>query len=619
MHAARLSRDLRWVLVLAFAALPAGLVLGAQVAAAGDPTAPPGEPAGSGVLAEAPDGEPRQEAPAGPEIRGEPARVEPATPPSEGLGKPEARRLFQAQELITALSGTWVFKPGETPRIVWRDVETVQRLGGDTRLRVRWFNAELDEFPAPNDSGRWLAWVEGTAPNGTPFRRGLTFYGLPQGLPTEYSPDLTIALPHFPGPKAPAVLQEHQAEVLALANKLLPHSVLDSEHGAILLAGLAEFKPLGRAARFVDSAAVLHEDDHLALKLKLQGLQARVRPLEPPRRRDRPATILHAGSLAEAGMAADAKAQIDAVCRAWVEDTGEPLVTLVARRGVIVTHEAFGLDPSGQPITRDYRCWTASITKTVTALLFSQFVDQRLVAWDDPLSAVFPDYPRNDPRVPTFRQCFNHTSGLTGHGEFGGMRNPHLENIILNGIDVNEPGAKYAYSGQGFELAAKAMELLTGKSAVRIYEEHLFRPLGFGDVPMGNASSDGELTALELATLAQWVANRGSYGDLEFIRPATFDGLLPQPLRVADQDSIEGQGLGLHSIRHAKPGAPPDSRRAEDLLFSPSTIGHGSFSGCIFVVDPEQQLIITQVRKQSGPRSAEWSARFFQTIAAAVE
>lgn len=68
-----------------------------------------------------------------------------------------------------------------------------------------------------------------------------------------------------------------------------------------------------------------------------------------------------------------------------------------------------------------------------------------------------------------------------------------------------------------------------------------------------------------------------------------------------------------------KPGVPKDSKRAEDLLFSPRTVGHGSFSGCIFLVDPEQQLVITQVRKRSGPRSAEWSARFFQTIAAGVD
>jgi CubicO group peptidase (beta-lactamase class C family) len=246
-------------------------------------------------------------------------------------------------------------------------------------------------------------------------------------------------------------------------------------------------------------------------------------------------------------------------------------------------------------------------------------VDQGLVALDDPLSAVFSDWPKNDPHVPTFRQCFNHTSGLSGHGDHGGMRNPHLENIVLNAIDVNEPGARYAYCGLGFELAAKAMEILAGKSAIRVYDEHLFRPLGFGDVPIGNASSDGEFTAMELGVLAQWVANRGSYGALEFISPQTFDKLMPEPIRVADRGYTEDEGMGIHWVRHLKPGAPRGSKRPEDLLFSPRTLGHGSFSGCVFVVDPDQQLVITQVRKQSGPRSAEWSAKFFQTIAAAMK
>lgn len=539
-----------------------------------------------------------------------------SAPESEAQQKQDERREFQSQELITAKSGTWIFKPGDVPRIVWRDVEAIERLGGDTRLRVRWFDAKLNEFPAPHEPGRWLAWVEGTAPNGTPLRRSLTFYGLPKDFSTSYAPDLTIAFPHFPGPNAPAAVQEHQAEITRLANDTLVPTLIDSEKGAVLIAGLAEFKPLGRPARFIESAAVLNDDYHLALKRKLQGSPPRAGALRAPRRRDPPALALHEGSLREAGMRPDAKAKIDELCRAWAEDTGEPLVTLVARRGVVVTHEAFGRMPNGEPVTRDYRCWVASITKTVTALLFSQFLDQGLIALDDPLSVVFPDYPKNDPHVPTFRQCFNHTSGLSG--DFGGMRNPHLENVVLNAIDVNEPNVKYAYSGLGFELAAKAMELVAGKSAVRLYDEHFFRPLGFGDVPIGNASSDGEFTALELGVLAQWVANRGSYGDREFIAPGTFDRLLPEPLRVPDHGFVEDEGIGLHWIRHVKPGAPRDSKRAEDLLFSPRTLGHGSFSGCVFVVDPERQLVVTQVRKQSGPRSAEWSARFFQTIAAAV-
>jgi CubicO group peptidase (beta-lactamase class C family) len=250
--------------------------------------------------------------------------------------------------------------------------------------------------------------------------------------------------------------------------------------------------------------------------------------------------------------------------------------------------------------------------------MFSQFVDQGLIDLDAPLSAVFPDFPQNDPHVPTFRQCLNHTSGLTGHGDFGGMKNPHLENVVLNGIDVNEPNSRYAYCGLGFELTAKAMEIVCGKSAARIYDDHLFRPLGFGDVVMGNASSDGEFTAMELGILGQWVANQGRYGTLEFISPQTFASLLPQPLRVVESGPTTDEGLGLHWVRHRRPKDGAGSAREGELLFGPRTLGHGSFSGCVFVVDPDQALVITQVRRSTGPRHAEWSPKFMQIIAECI-
>ncbi|TWU25105.1 D-alanyl-D-alanine-carboxypeptidase/endopeptidase AmpH precursor [Novipirellula galeiformis] len=527
------------------------------------------------------------------------------------------RREFLEQTLITAKPSSWIFKLDAPPRIVWRDLQTIQRLGGPTEIHVRWFDAELNEFPRPQRSGRWIAWIEGIAPNGTPLRRAFTFYAMPDPLPQLDLPDLTVALPYFPGPRAPAVLREHQQELVQLAKQTLATSIMDSEAGAILVAGLAEREPLGRPARFVESLAVLSDDYHLSLKLKLQN--RRPRPIQPPRLRETPATSLHAGPLAEAGMRPDAKTRIDEICQAWAEDTGEPFVTLVARNGVIVTHQAYGSDSNGDPISLDYRCWVASITKTVTALLFSLFLDQGLIDMDDPLSEVFVDYPKDDRHVPTFRQCFNHTSGLSGHSEHGGMRDPHLENRVLNAIDVNQPNVRYRYCGLGYELAAKAMELVAGKSAVRVYQDHLFTPLGFDDVPIGNASSDGEFTALELAVLGQWIANRGSYGELQFIAPATFDRLLPQPLIVADHGYVMDEGIGLHWVRHKKTGAAAGAAPEDELLFSPRTLGHGAFSGCIFVIDPEQQLVITQVRKQSGARHAAWSARFFQTIAEQIE
>ena len=109
-------------------------------------------------------------------------------------------------------------------------------------------------------------------------------------------------------------------------------------------------------------------------------------------------------------------------------------------------------------------------------------------------------------------------------------RNPHLENVVLNGIDVNEPGKAYASSGMGFDLTAKAREIVAGKGAFHLFREHLYRPLGMGDVPMENASAGARFTARELGIIAQWLANRGSYGAMELISPRTFEELLPEPL-----------------------------------------------------------------------------------------
>jgi CubicO group peptidase (beta-lactamase class C family) len=530
--------------------------------------------------------------------------------------KQEDRRRFQDQELVTARPFTFIFNPGDAPRIVWRDADEVRRLGSDGRLHVRWFDADLVETPKPTRPGRWGALIEATAPNETPVRRSMTFFCRPPFfLLLLFPADHTVPLAHIAGPISAEVWREHQAEFDHVSKDLLFRALNDTEAGTILLAGLSGAKPLGRAPLGVETAAALNEAYHLRLKLKVLGLEDKVRPLGPPRKRATPAPALRNGTPAEAGMQLDAAAKIRAVCESWAKDSGEPFVTLVARHGVIILHEAFGRDAANRPVGLDYRCDVASITKSATAILFSQFVHQGLIGLDDAVATVFPDYPRNDPHVPTFRQCLTHTSGLSGHGDWGGVRNAHLENIVLNGIDVNEPGKAYIYSGMGFDLTAEAMELKTGKSALHLYRDHLFGPLGMGDVPMESASAGARFTARELAVLAQWLANKGSYGELEFVSPATFDRLLPEPLGRRYPGVNEEEGIGMHWIRHLRPGAKAGSTRPEDLFLSPRTVGHGSLSACILLADLDSGLIVTQVRKAPGPRFPEWSQRFFQAIA----
>ena len=68
----------------------------------------------------------------------------------------------------------------------------MKRLGGDTEIKIRWFDADLNESPVPNKPGRWLAWIEGRAPNGTPFRRSFTFFAFPKQIANQFAPDLTV-------------------------------------------------------------------------------------------------------------------------------------------------------------------------------------------------------------------------------------------------------------------------------------------------------------------------------------------------------------------------------------------------------------------------------------------
>ncbi|MFM7116845.1 MAG: serine hydrolase domain-containing protein, partial [Planctomycetota bacterium] len=363
-----------------------------------------------------------------------------------------------------------------------------------------------------------------------------------------------------------------------------------------------------------------HAERQLALKLKLLGLEQKIRPLAAPRE-------VESRSVADGSTSASqltpeqlarAKQAIDGYCQEWCTATGEPFVIKVVLDGQEVTHAAFGSGPDGQPVGLDYRCWVASLTKTVTGLMVARFLDQDLLGLDDSLASVFPDYPQGNAHVPTFRQCLNHTAGFEGHGEFGGMNHPHFENVILNAIELNQPGRMHRYSGTGYELVAKALELISGQPAVQLYAEQLFQPLGCGDVVLGNASSDAELTAAELALLGGLLAERGQSGGKQFFRPETLEFLLPRELHV-EAAPAHGYGVGLHWVYHRRPGAQPDSLRPEDLLFSPKTVGHGSLSGCILMVDLDRRLVITQARRQFKDVDNEWYGKFFQVVAKSLE
>lgn len=528
---------------------------------------------------------------------------------SSPISREDRLREFQREELALARKSMGhVFWPGSVPRIVWRDANRVRELVGAVAMQVRWFDADLNEMPTPDKPGRYAAYIEGKMRDGTLVRRAMSFYAQPPELNFWVSWDLPV--PYLGGPIDPNVWEEQSDFVCKQAGRLYRDSLRRDEAGAVLLAGLTETKPGDW-----ESPDVLNDDFQLALKLKLAGLAEDVRPLAPARLRSGDAApVLREGTASEAGVTPDAKARIDALCREWAEESGEPFTTLVARRGVVVTHEAFGKTPGGDPVDLDYRTDVASITKAVTGMLFSLFLDQGYVELDDSIGRQIPGFPTTGEQALTYRHLFTHTCSLESHGEWGGMHNPYLDNVILNGIDYIHPGQVHMYNGMGYDLAGKAMEYMTGKSVIRLMHESLLHPLGISRVPLDDLAYGAHLTSWELGVLGQWLANHGSYGEKEFISEDTFQQLLPEPLGNYYPGVDPEWGIGLVHFRDQKPDTPPNSKDPDDLILGEHVIGHGSSSNCILRVDLDHDLVITQIRRQGGAKYDEYVEKLLLAV-----
>ncbi|MBM3496523.1 MAG: beta-lactamase family protein, partial [Armatimonadetes bacterium] len=535
----------------------------------------------------------------------------------------EEARLAQVREAlyldIEPGQGRWVFAPGELPRVTWRDPIRARELLGDVKLTVRWFNSQLAEVQRADGPGRYMAVVSGKLRDGTPLWRGLTAYCRPPGTFQWWLDEWNLATPFIGAPISPEVWRERSQYVSIASSDLLRTALLTTGQGAAFLAGMAEAKPAGRPMTFVESPDVVNCDVHAALKRRALGITGSPREPAPPRARSgSPAPVIREGTPAEAGVAPEAKQRIDAVCATWARESGEPFSVLVARHGVIIAHDGFGELAPGKACTTDFRFEVASITKAISGMLFSRFVDQGLLAVDEPLGKVLPGFPTSGPRAITYRHCFTHTAGFDGHGEFGGIWNPYLDSVLAQWLRDLKPGTGHLYNGMGYDLAGKAMELITGKSVARLFTEHLFAPLGFQDVPINDMAFGARLTARELAVLGQLLANKGSYGPKEFISEATYDKLLPRKLSEFWPAIGVEWGIGLTHMPDRRDGAGADSAALSDFNLGLRTIGHGSATSCILRVDPDQDLVIAMIRRTAGKDYDKHARALFAAVHEAI-
>lgn len=140
----------------------------------------------------------------------------------------------------------------------------------------------------------------------------------------------------------------------------------------------------------------------------------------------------------------------------------------------------------GLPLTSDSVMTSASLSKAAFASLVMLLAQEHTIDLDKPISQYLPkplpDYPRyadlkgNDHyQKLTLRILLSHTSGFPNWRAFEDDKKLQIH---------FEPGARFAYSGEGIDLAQFVVETVTHKSVADLMDEKLFRPIGMSRTSM---------------------------------------------------------------------------------------------------------------------------------------
>ncbi len=142
---------------------------------------------------------------------------------------------------------------------------------------------------------------------------------------------------------------------------------------------------------------------------------------------------------------------------------------------------------TGRPVAPDSLFPMGSVTKTVTAALVMQLVEDGDVDLDAPvldhLGGAAPDHPL---RGATPRHLLSHTAGLVSERSETAPA-PSLRRYVSSLAPedrVAEPGTLFSYSNTGYAVAGRLVETVTGQSWWETVESHLCGSTGMELAPV---------------------------------------------------------------------------------------------------------------------------------------
>jgi len=220
-------------------------------------------------------------------------------------------------------------------------------------------------------------------------------------------------------------------------------------------------------------------------------------------------------------------AALEKAARDW-ETPG--LAVAVVKDGQAVFSKGYGVRALGAaaPVGPGTLFAIGSTTKAMTAALVGMLVDEKKLAWDDPVSKHLPWFQLSDPyltREITVRDLLTHRAGL-GNADYLWYGQPTEPREILRRVrllpSTYSLRSSFIYQNVMYAAAGAVVEAASGQPWEQIVRERIFEPLGMSgaiptaatlakqpDVATPHAKVDGNVREIENAS-TDTVAPAGS-------------------------------------------------------------------------------------------------------------
>ena len=388
-------------------------------------------------------------------------------------------------------------------------------------------------------------------------------------------------------------------------------------------------------------------------------------------------TGLRDGTPSEAGLSAGQLDHASDLAASWVKDGSHPaLVVLVARRGVVALHEAFGRlgpEPDDPALTRDALFPLASLAKPINATALMTLVEEGRVGLTRRVNDYIPEFQGDAKDTVFVHHLLTHTSGLQSPFDPQELiseiatflerpaRDPALHPFADAFVQLacerplgSAPGEQMFYDTLNYDLVGEIVRRVSGRSLRDFVHERIFDPLGMTDsyVTIPDEVADRAVRATPESPLgaAVWeipmphVATGGGAGFYSTARDmAVFGQAFLDRGRGAGAARILARSTMEEMITNQIPGVPGflgDERHdeaswgygwgiacAEKWAYFPThppgTFQHGGLSGVYLWCDSTNDIVgayFSAATKEITPEQFLWHADLFaNAVTAAIE